>query len=53
MNELAKTYECWLDKNEKILSFHYVANYLHKQFQSYRDFFSYVIYNSQKGFKIQ
>ncbi|MFR5876600.1 MAG: hypothetical protein ACLUFN_08930 [Eubacterium sp.] len=53
MKELARQYECWMDEKEKILSFHYVSEYIHKCFKTYKDFFSYVIWNSQNGFKIQ
>ena len=33
MNQLARTNEVWLDRDNKILSFHYVKDYLHKQFR--------------------
>ena len=35
MNQLARTNEVWLDRDNKILSFHYVKDYLHKQFKDY------------------
>lgn len=53
MNELARQNELWIDKNNKILSFHYVTDFLHKKFKNYKDFFSYVLWSTQKGFKIQ
>ena len=53
MNDLARQNELWIDKNNKILSFHFVTNFLHKTFKSYQEFFSYVLWSSQKGFKIQ
>lgn len=54
MDDLKKNnYECWMSKDGKVLSFHYISDYLHKKFVTYNDFFSYVIFNSQRGCKIQ
>ena len=53
MNQLARTNEVWLDRDNKILSFHYVKDYLHKQFKDYVSFVNYVVWSSKSGYKIQ
>lgn len=46
-------YECWVDEKNQILSFHNVKDYIIIIFNSYYDFFSFVIKNCQKGYKVQ
>lgn len=53
MADIVRKYECWMDKQNKVLSFHYVSNFMHKKFENYVSFINFVLYNSQKGFKIQ
>jgi hypothetical protein len=54
MNNLTKSnYECWMNNDNTILSFHYVTNFLHKTFASYKEFFSFVLKNTQNGCKVQ
>ena len=45
MNQLARTNEVWLDRDNKILSFHYVKDYF--------SFINYVVWSSKSGYKIQ
>jgi hypothetical protein len=46
-------YECWINDDSKTLSFHLVENYIKKTFETYKDFFTYVISLSQHGYKVQ
>jgi hypothetical protein len=52
MNSASK-YECWVNEDSKTLSFHLVDNYIKKTFKTYTDFFKYVIFLSQYGYKVQ
>jgi hypothetical protein len=53
MADLVPNYEIWLNENSKVLSFHYVSQFMHKRFNDYKQFINYVLWKSQIGFKIQ
>lgn len=53
MKSLAVNPECWIDEDNRILSFHFVKEYIHKQFVSYSEFMRYAVSMSRKGFKVQ
>lgn len=46
-------YVCWINNESKVLSFHNVSNYIQKSFNNYKEFFTFVIFKCQKGYKVQ
>ena len=44
---------CWLNEEEKILSFHYEVGYVKKEFQSQLDYKMYLLCAASSGYRIQ
>lgn len=52
-NSLVAKNELWLDRKNKIISFHFVSDFVYKRFGSYLEFLNYVVWRSQSGYKFQ
>lgn len=53
MNSLSRNSECWISEKDRIISFHFVKEYIHKKFTNYTDFMKFAILKSKQGFKVQ
>ena len=44
---------CWVNEEEKIISFHYEDGYIEKEFHSRLDYKSYLLAAASVGYKVQ
>lgn len=48
-----KKFRCWINKEDKILSFHYVEGYELKEFDTHSEFQEYYYWKSSTGYRVQ
>ena len=51
--EPGNKYFCWINKEEQILSFHYVEGYIMVEFDSHEEFQNFYYQKSYNGYRIQ
>ena len=49
----AERFVCWINEQDKILSFHYEDGYARKEFKDKEDFRQYIILTVSGGYKVQ
>ena len=52
-NKEKNKFVCWLNEEEKILSFHYEDEYIRKEFNLKADFQQFVLCAVYSGYKVQ
>ena len=44
---------CWLNEQERIMSFHYEEGYIRKEFQSKKEFQEFIMFSVSCGYRVQ
>ena len=44
---------CWLNEEEKIMSFHYEEGYIRKEFHSREEFREFIMFTVSCGYRVQ
>lgn len=51
--EQKEVFVCWINEDEKILSFHYEEGFIKKEFESRPEFQDYMMFSVSCGFRVQ
>ena len=51
--EQKEVFVCWLDEDNKILSFHFVEGFERKEFNKKSDFQDFMMLSVSRGFRVQ
>ncbi len=43
---------CWINENDKIISFHPINNYILRRFETHLEYLEYVIHRINRGYKV-
>lgn len=44
---------CWINEEEKIISFHYEEGYTRKEFYSRNEFYEFIVFIASCGYRVQ
>jgi len=53
MDNKKQTYYCWINEEDRILSFHYIEGFVLKEFDSFSEFQEYYYKKTYWGFSVQ
>ena len=51
--EQKEVFVCWLDEDNKILSFHFVEGFERKEFKTKIEFQDFMMFSVSRGFRVQ